>query len=231
MKRLAKSRLTYNAADKYFSATQSIDEWCNLTQRLLATYKTLFDKRDETSFAAQKQLLLKVLDDGMEKMTAAHGNLEEICSDFNLVSSKLSTLLVQLAADFDKESEYMKAVISKIRRQAYGTAAVGAVLRPFGLILSYSVAAGVVEGQTIPEMQRKFVEIKNFYETLKTQVEKSNTDIKTAKSKLDADIETIGLQSTQTGPVQETAAPVEMDHLHDDIIGPVNSFSYKETSI
>lgn len=214
--------LILNTTDKYFSAKQSIYEWCSLTIRFIATYKLLFDKHDEKNFPAQKTVLLKALDDGMEKMTAAHVKLEEISTSFKLVTGKLTTLIAQLDIDFDKKSEYFKAVNAKIRREAYGTAAVGAVLGPFGLILSYSIASGIVEGQVIPEIQRKVVEIKNFYENLKKQIEKANTDIKNAKSKLDTDIGTVGLESTQTEQTQAASEPLDMDRLHDDIIGTVN---------
>lgn len=46
----------------------------------------------------------------------------------------------------------------------------GFVLGPFGLLLLNSVASGIVEGQIIPEMQQKVVEIKNLYENLKKQI-------------------------------------------------------------
>lgn len=154
--------LTLNTTNKYFSAKQSLSEWCSLTVRLIATYKLLFDKHDENNIPARKQLLLKVLDDGMEKINAAHAKLEEISSSFNLVAGKLTTLIDQVAVN------------------------------------------------------------KNFYENLKTQIEKANTDMKNAKSKLDADIGTVGLQSTQTEQ-NPASAPIDMDRLHDDIIGPVNN--------
>lgn len=211
--------LAYNSADNYFSTTQSIREWCGLTSRLLKAYLQLFNKHDENNFPAQKQLLKKVLDDGMGKMTTAHTNLESISAGFNIMTGKLTELLAQLVIDFDNKSNYVKTVNSRIRQNAYGTAAAGVVLGPFGLLLSYSVAAGVVEGQMIPEVQRKLVEVKNFFETLKTQIEKASTDIKNAKSNLDVELENIRVQS---GSAQQSPV-LDMNHLHDDIIGSVNN--------
>ncbi|XFB08579.1 hemolysin E, partial [Azotobacter salinestris] len=40
--------------------------------------------------------------------------------------------------------------VDKLRKEAYGGAAVGLVLGPFGLLISYSIAAGVLEGKLIP---------------------------------------------------------------------------------
>lgn len=208
--------LVLDTTDSYFSARQSIYEWCSLTKPLLATYKTLFSKHDDNNFMAQKQLLLKVLDDGMKQMTAAHVKLEEVYSTFNLTTEKLAKLHVQLANDFDSESEYIKSVNAKIRRQAYGGAAAGAVLGPFGLILSYSIATIVVEGRLIPDMQNKLNEIKNFYKSFNSQVDNAKIAIKNAKTQLDTDIKNIEAQSAQNAT---TTAPLDMNQLHDDLIG------------
>lgn len=156
-------RVTLNAADSYFMARQSIYEMCNLASTLIAAYKFLFDKHDASNFPGQKQLLLKVLDDGMAKMSMAHVRLEECLSNFNLAAKELTTLMAQLPIDF----------------------------------------------------------VKNFFESLKVQIEKANMDIKNARNKLDADIELLGLQNNTT---EQTSASLEMNQLHDDIIDSVNDF-------
>lgn len=210
--------LTNNATDQYFMAKQSIQEWCSLAVRLIAAYKFLFDKHDENNFPAQKQLLLKVLDDGMEKMTAAHVKLEGVSTNFDLAVGKLTLLLSQLRMDFDNRSDYVKTVNDKIRRKAYGSDnGMGVVSGPFGLIFSESFASTIVDGETIPEMQRKFNEIQNFYENLKTLLEKASVDIRNAKKQLDSDIESIGIQSAGTEEMHQ-ASSMDMNRLHDDIV-------------
>lgn len=212
--------MAYNATDNYFSANQTLREWCGLSSKLLSTYKTLFDKHDESNFPAQKQLLLKVLDDGLKNITAAHVKLEEVSSNFSSISGKSIALLAQLAIDFDNNSQFVNSLNARIRREA--TATNGDVSAPFGLILPHSVAARAVQGQIIPEMQEKFIEIKDFYEHFKGTIERANTDIKNAKKNLDTEIGNDGYQSASTIQNQ-TFTPLEMERLHDDIIGFVDS--------
>ncbi|WP_435868150.1 hemolysin E, partial [Escherichia coli] len=45
-------------------------------------------------------------------------------------------------------------------------AASNCVAGPFGLIISYSIAAGVVEGKLIPELKNKLKSVQNFFTTL-----------------------------------------------------------------
>ncbi|KAG4075094.1 hypothetical protein HA402_008159 [Bradysia odoriphaga] len=215
--------LTYEAADKYFSAKEIMYEMCSLANSLIAAYKKMFNTHDPSNFPAQKQLLLRVLDNGMEKMTAAHVELDRCSTNFDLAAKELTVLLAQLTIDFSPESEYMKSVYAKIRRREYGSATVGAVLGPFGLLISEAIAATNVEGRIIPDMQKKFDKIKNFYESLKTQIENASTDIKNARKNLDMEIEIIRLQNNTTQQTQSLES-LDMNGFHDEIIGPVNDY-------
>ena len=49
-----------------------------------------------------------------------------------------------------------KAAKAKNRSEAYGGAAVGLIFGPIGLIISYSIAAGVTEGMSIPNIEADF---------------------------------------------------------------------------
>ncbi len=68
----------------------------------------------------------------------------------------------QLTNDFS-ESSYFQSQVDKIRKEAYAGAAAGVVAGPFGLIISYSIAAGVVEGKLIPELKNKLKSVQNFF--------------------------------------------------------------------
>ncbi len=72
---------------------------------------------------------------------------------------------------FQKKNSYFQSQVDKIRKEAYA----GVVAGPFGLIISYSIAAGVVEGKLIP-----------------------NKDIDAAKLKLTTEIVAIGEIKTET---------------------------------
>ncbi|ENM6768417.1 hemolysin HlyE, partial [Escherichia coli] len=67
-----------------------------------------------------------------------------------------------------------------------------------GLIISYSIAAGVVEGKLIPELKNKLKSVQNFFTTLSNTVKQANKDIDAAKLKLTTEIVAIGEIKTET---------------------------------
>lgn len=56
--------------------------------------------------------------------------------------------------------------VDKIRKEVYASAAAGVAAGPFGLIISYSIAAGVVEGKLIPELKKKLKSVQDFFTSL-----------------------------------------------------------------
>ncbi|ENO4813871.1 TPA: hemolysin HlyE, partial [Shigella sonnei] len=96
-----------------------------------------------------------VLDDGITKLNEAQKSLLVSSQSFNNASGKLLALDSQLTNDFSEKSSYFQSQVDKIRKEAYAGAAAGVVAGPFGLIISYSIAAGVVEGKLIPELKNK----------------------------------------------------------------------------
>lgn len=215
--------LMKDAQDNYFSATQMIYEWCGLTIKLLAVYLQLFEKKTPQTYEAQKELLVKVLDDGITKMTAGQVRLQQSSTNFNSVAGKLTTLYSRLTNDFDSASSYYQGKVDKIRKEAYAGASVGVVGGPFGVIISYSIAAGVVEGKLIPELTNRFEEVKKFFLHLQALIDKTNVDIDSTKIKLENEIRAIGDLKVQT---QDTKLLVPMDHLdelRDTVLQSVNN--------
>lgn len=139
--------LLMDSQDKYFEATQTVYEWCGVATQLLAAYILLFDEYNEKKASAQKDILIKVLDDGITKLNEAQKSLLVSSQSFNNASGKLLALDSQLTNDFSEKSSYFQSQVDKIRKEAYAGAAAGVVAGPFGLIISYSIAAGVVEGK------------------------------------------------------------------------------------
>ena len=99
---------------------------------------------------------------------------------------------------FQKKNSYFQSQVDKIRKEAYAGAAAGVVAGPFGLIISYSIAAGVVEGKLIPELKNKLKSVQNFFTTLSNTVKQANKDIDAAKLKLTTEIAAIGEIKTET---------------------------------
>ena len=60
-----------DSQDKYFEATQTVYEWCGVATQLLAAYILLFDEYNEKKASAQKDILIKVLDDGITELNEA----------------------------------------------------------------------------------------------------------------------------------------------------------------
>lgn len=188
--------------DAYFRATQSVYEWCGLAVRLLTTYTTLFKgQMNQGKFNAQRTLLLKVLDDGIKKMTDGQKQLGDSSSSFNVAAGKLTSLNHRLATDFSQNSEYFQSQISRIRAVAYASAA------PFTL-LGLSIAAGVVEGKLIPELKAKMASIEKWYKDVTAEVEKSFKNIDDTKAKLKEEIRHIGDLKVQT---ETTKTYIELD--------------------
>jgi hemolysin E len=184
--------LLQNSQDEYHSATQSVFEWCSLTIRLLTAYKTLFDNYDDKKAEAQRQVLLKVLSEGYDKLAASQAKLEESSKSFNDATGKLTELNNRLKSDFDSKSVWFESQVAKIRKEAYAGAAAGAVAGPLGLAIAYSIAAGVVEGKLVPELEAQLKNVKQAFEQLKTLVAKAQTDIKNAKDRLQDEVKVLG---------------------------------------
>ena len=190
--------LLMDSQDKYFEATQTVYEWCGVATQLLAAYILLFDEYNEKKASAQKDILIKVLDDGITKLNEAQKSLLVSSQSFNNASGKLLALDSQLTNDFSEKSSYFQSQVDKIRKEAYAGAAAGVVAGPFGLIISYSIAAGVVEGKLIPELKNKLKSVQNFFTTLSNTVKQANKDIDAAKLKLTTEIAAIGVIKTET---------------------------------
>ena len=192
------SRFLMDSQDKYFEATQTVYEWCGVATQLLAAYILLFDEYNEKKASAQKDILIKVLDDGITKLNEAQKSLLVSSQSFNNASGKLLALDSQLTNDFSEKSSYFQSQVDKIRKEAYAGAAAGVVAGPFGLIISYSIAAGVVEGKLIPELKNKLKSVQSFFTTLSNTVKQANKDIDAAKLKLTTEIAAIGEIKTET---------------------------------
>lgn len=215
--------LIKNAEDNYFISTQSIYEWCSLAERLLVIYLDLFKNRTAKTYEAQKALLLKVLDDGLKKMSDGQAQLEQCSMNFNNVAGKLTTLQSRLVNDFDAKSSYFQGKVNKLREEAYGGAAVGILAGPFGLIISYSIAAGVVEGQIIPQLKEKMGSVKKFYDDLAKTIDDTNVQIDSTKGKLRDEVKSIGKLKVQTEETKSLIPMDDLDALRDTILDSVNN--------
>lgn len=186
--------LLLDAQDKYFQSSQSVYRWCGLTLQLMPVFIKSLDIPEQAE--TQRTIITKVLDDGIQKIEVAIDLLGKSSETFNKTSGKLTELDARLGNDFDTKSGYFKSKVDKIRKDAYGGAAAGVIAGPFGLIISYSIAAGVVEGKLIPELVKKLNEVKNFFLSLRNKVNNANKEIGDVKIQLNEEVKSLGeLQS------------------------------------
>ena len=112
------------------------------------------------------------------KITDAENELVSASSKLYEARLKIVTVTDTLKRVHDTLSSEMEEAVAKQRATSYGAAIVGAILGPIGLIISYSIAAGVTEGKTVNDLRQQFTEqrgkvskyIKDF------DVMKNNTD-------------------------------------------------------
>lgn len=88
--------LLMDSQDKYFEATQTVYEWCGVATQLLTAYILLFDEYNEKKASAQKDILIRILDDGVKKLNEAQKSLLVSSQSFNTASGKLLALDSQL---------------------------------------------------------------------------------------------------------------------------------------
>jgi len=183
--------LLLNAKDAYFTSSQEIYEWCGLAIPILHAYNNLLTNSDPVAISSRKNLIVQVLNQGITKMTAAQAKLDAASLAFNGASTKVIALRAQLKNDFSEAGAYYQSQVEKMRREAYGTAATGIFAGPFGLIITYSIAAGVVEGKLIPELQAKLEEVRNYFNTVDTLLVSSDADMAKSKETLKKEINVI----------------------------------------
>lgn len=86
------------------------------------------------------------------------------------------------------------------------------------MIISYSIAAGVVEGKLIPELNKKLKSVKNFHENLKTETDRASKTIEETKLQLTNEVKRISALKVKTEEVRTLVPLDELDYLRDEIV-------------
>lgn len=200
--------LMWHGIDSYFSASQNVYEWTGLAMSHLKLYIRLFDMYSTRTAQSQKQLLIAMLADGVEKMTAAQDQLGKSSMSFNRVFGKLTILLVRLESEFDERSEFYQSKLAILRTITKGAKYVGQIPGLFGLTVKH--LGGLLEEHVTLVLAAKLDSITQFYDNLKEKVHQAFADIYKTKSILNNEIERIGELKVQT---QQTQTFVGLDSL------------------
>jgi hypothetical protein len=126
----------------------------------------------------------------LDRLTKASGTLEDAAQTVDRILRSLervqSTLIHEMLP-----ACIMQAAQAK-QRAGYGDAAAGIAVGPLGLIISYSIAAGICEGTNIPDIEKDFVSqrktiegYKSGFETMKTEALSVQTKVKNKHEELE----------------------------------------------
>lgn len=104
-----------NSESNYFTATESIYNWCGESISRLQRYIYLFNDYDENRAEGQKELLMDVLDNGLEKMNESLTHINQSIYNFN----ELNSMSNQLELEFKSEIQKMEEEIARVRRRQW----------------------------------------------------------------------------------------------------------------
>lgn len=207
----------------YYQASKAVYEWCLVVEPLLQKYIELFDHIDKTKSAEQKKVLVSMLDNGIAEMKKAQEMLGDSSASFNGAAGQLTTLRHQLSSDFSEKSGFYAAKIAQTRAEGYGISAA------FGPI-AWAIAAGVVEGELVPNIKARFKEARQFYKNLNDIVSNSFTEIDQTKAKLGREIRAIGDLKVKTEEMNTFASIDGVTQLRDTIISSAKGLIDKCTT-
>lgn len=210
-------RLVLDSMDKYFMATRNIYGWCNVASHLLTAYVNLFQNINREKSAAQKAILLEVLNTGIDKMMNVQYDLNIISTDFTEASTKLSMLQVRFDNEFHETDDWYRLKIRQLQEKVNnGSSSIG----PFGVF----VGADTRELST--RLDEKLASSKQFYSQLKRNINIAFIDIEEARIKLNDEIRIFGKLKMQT---EETKPFESFDDatLRDTVIRFAESLSNK----
>lgn len=203
--------LMMNGIDRYYMASQMVYEWCSLVTPLVTSYILLFNSKSEKSAAGQKDILLKVFDDGILKLSESQSNLHASSISFNDASGKLIALQARFNSEFQAKSEFVETKVNQIKIGAY----VGGAL--FG-IPGVLIAHYLIVGDIVPKLLEKLKEIEKFYEKLREKVDQAGKDIEKTKDILMDEIEHIGEIKVKTQTAKTFVGLDDEEYLYDTVI-------------
>lgn len=202
--------------DAYFFASLDVYEFAGVAATYLKLYIKLFHNYNGRRAEAQKDILLKVLGDGVTKMTAAQNQLVKSSASFNSAFEKLSFLRKRFENEFNEKSEFFESKLDLIRTVSTVANTAGQILSIFGIPLC--AATCLVERELIPLLLEKMESIKKFYDTLQDKVHETFANIQKTKSILSNEITHIDELQIQTKQTEEFMSLDTLPEIRDTAI-------------
>lgn len=98
-----------NVMDSYFSVVQHMREWCGLAKPLITVYNKKLDTAENS--ATQKSLLLRVLENEMNKINRAEVKLNDISSNLREAAEKMTIVRNHLKNKSDAQSVSIRGFV------------------------------------------------------------------------------------------------------------------------
>ena len=141
---------------------------------------------DQEKMWAACQYFSAFAKDMEEKVKEAEDALREASNILEGAQNELLSIVNTLKRVQDQFVREKQAAQASARAAAYGGAAAGLILGPIGLIISYSIAAGVTEGLTIPDIEADFQTQRNTISGYIGGFKKMSEETKELQEQLDA---------------------------------------------
>lgn len=174
---------TMDSDDVYFTESQHAYEWASFAIPFLSTAHLTVQNSE-----VHNTVLRKVLNNGLEKLTAAQEQLNNSSISFDLIVSSLTALNSQFEKDFDEKRKFLEVKLKEMRANKEGP-------------------KHAVE-KLIPLLQEKMESIKVFFNKLTQYINQEFLTIDSTKAKLKEEIERIDRMKTKIEPVK---ASLNMD--------------------
>ena len=90
----------------------------------------------------------------------------------------MASIIAQLKIDCDGKSDSYNELVENIRIKAYVSAVAGLLLGPFGLAISYGIAAGITETRVHDLLHKELPRVQSTYQRLKDRCENVAGDLR-----------------------------------------------------
>ena len=173
----------------YLSAMGPVLEWCAVVSgsyQFLANAGT-WDMDRQAQFSEEKKTrlfvktrksLMIMCERGVTLITNGIVLLEAAETKLLAASQATASIIAQLNIDCDGKSDSYNELVENIRIKAYVSAIAGLLLGPFGLAISYGIAAGITETKVHDLLNKELPRVKSTYQSLKVKCESVAADLK-----------------------------------------------------
>lgn len=183
----------------YSTASGNVYEWAGLVTPLLTAYTSLFSSNICENADAQNYILLRVFDDGIQKLSPSQNELHKSSISFDEAVGKFVSLNTRFEFEFEVKSEFVQSKIKMIR--SGGT--------KFG-VSDVSKCCFLSGGKIAPELMSTLESIQSFYTDWKRNVDQASKDIDKIEKLLNKDIHLLEYILTKA---QETKTIVNPAHV------------------